>query len=115
MEIGIDIVSILRFKGISKNKALLKKIFTSKEITYCARYKDSASHFAVRFAGKEAIIKSLSPYKIALPMNKIEILNHKNGLPYVKLLRKINKNLKIKISLSHCKNYAVAQALIIES
>ncbi|KKP36915.1 MAG: Holo-[acyl-carrier-protein] synthase [Candidatus Peregrinibacteria bacterium GW2011_GWA2_33_10] len=112
MEIGVDCIPISRFKNIEKNKNLLKKIFTEKEMEYCLKRKPSKQHFAVRFAAKEAILKALYPLNIILPLNQIEILNQeKTGQPYVNI-KNLPKKLNIKLSLSHAGNMAIAHALI---
>ena len=54
------LVCMNRFEEILGNKKFLSKIFTEKEIEYCMKRADPKKHFAVRFAGKEAIIKALS-------------------------------------------------------
>ena len=59
--IGIDVVSNKRFKKLpySKNERFYKKIFQQSEIDYCLKFKNSAEHFAGKFAIKEAVIKSI--------------------------------------------------------
>lgn len=113
MEIGIDCVDISRFnkEKISKIK-FLRKIFTENEINYCAGKVNPSQHFAVRFAGKEALIKAFSSYGIKISFKKIEILNKKNGIPFVKILDKELKDFKIKISLSHSSKIAMAIAIV---
>jgi holo-[acyl-carrier protein] synthase len=57
--IGVDIESIERFVKLdrAKDSRFLAKIFTEKELDYCFKYKSPAEHLAVRYAGKEAVIK----------------------------------------------------------
>jgi len=43
--IGTDIVSVKRFKGIEKKRAMLEKIFTEKEIAYALSKAVSAKNF----------------------------------------------------------------------
>ena len=114
MEIGIDGVDIKRFEGIEKNKRLLKKIFTPKEIKYCLERRPAAQHFAARFAGKEAVIKGLSRYDISLAPNEIEIVNHAKNYPEVNFLKKLPAEMECKISLSHANHIALAQVLILK-
>jgi len=107
--VGVDIEGISRFKEISNNKTFLDKVYSKKELEYCLNKKSSEQHLAVRFAAKEAIIKALSSYKKEiLPMNKVEILSSTNGAPYVNI-----EGYNIKLSLSHCKDKAIAFAIII--
>ena len=74
MEIGIDCVDISRFK---KSNIMIKKsfrrIFTENEINYCEKKENPAQHFAIRFAGKEAVKKALSGLNIDIALKNIEI------------------------------------------
>jgi holo-[acyl-carrier protein] synthase len=112
MEIGVDCVEISRFSDILSDYAFQKKVFTREEIEYCSSKKNSAQHFAVRFAGKEAIIKALSNYNIKVQLNQIEILNDSKGQPYVNLLNSEIPRKCIKISLSHSNNLAIGLVII---
>ncbi|OGD63344.1 holo-[acyl-carrier-protein] synthase [Candidatus Beckwithbacteria bacterium RBG_13_42_9] len=114
--IGVDIENIERFKKIdrSKDRLFLKKIFTKIELEYCYSKKNSAPYLAARFAAKEAVVKSLTSLnQQSMPYNQIEVYNNEKGLPFVRLLNKKLSRLKIKISLSHCKDKALAFAIII--
>ena len=113
MEIGIDCVNISRFDAeISSNHKFLEKIFTQNEIVYCKKKAKSSQHFAVRFAGKEAVIKALSHYDVNVPFNQIEISNDERGIPSVRLLNDDLNHFDIKISLSHSIETAMAVALV---
>lgn len=114
MPIGVDIENIKRFRKFSSKKNnFLKNIFTEQELDYCFSKIDPASHLAVRFCGKEAVLKAMSSLvKTNLPMNKIEINNNKKGVPKVKILNSKYKHFSISISLSHSKNTAVAFIII---
>ena len=59
--IGIDIVDVNRFssKKYSENKEFYSKIFTKNEINYCTKFKNPYTHFADKFALKEAVIKAI--------------------------------------------------------
>lgn len=108
MQIGIDIVKIDRFrnKKYNFNQKFYEKIFTIKEIEYCLKYKDPYTHFAGKFAAKEAIIKTIQK---KIKLNKIEIKNIKKGLEVI-----IENNVEpnIIISISHEKDYAVAMSVL---
>ena len=108
--IGVDIESISRFQDLKRNKSKLffSKIFTDNEMDYCFSKKAFAQHLAVRFAAKEAIIKAIcSLDEKKIPLNKVEIIKKDNGVPLIKL-----KGYNIKISLSHCKDMAIAFAVV---
>jgi len=111
--IGTDIEEIKRFEGKSpqKDKPFLTKIFTKKELEYSFKSGTSAQHLCVRFCAKEAVVKALSSFDIKdVFYSDIEILNRQDGAPYA-LIEKY-PNLNVKISLSHCKTYATATAIV---
>ena len=113
MEIGIDNIDISRFdQDIISKRNIIEKIFTRKEIQYCEKKLHAAQHYGVRFAGKEAVVKAFSCYGVRIPLNKIEILNKKNGIPFVTILDKNIDHFEIKISLSHSDKNAVAVAVV---
>lgn len=114
---GIDIVEISRIKHNIETSGdkFLQRIFTNKEIEYCESKKmQKYQSYAVRFAGKEAIYKALSNYiNFEYSWKDFEILNDKNGKPNVNLNFKIKKLENIEVSLSHCKEYAIASTVAI--
>lgn len=117
---GTDIIEIDRIKDAIKSDTFIKKIFTEKEIEYCESKKDPAriQSYAARFAAKEAIFKAISKVlhlDYGMEWKSIEILKEETGRPYVNLkIDNIKKqNLKIDVSLSHIKDYAVATAVAI--
>ena len=115
MEVGIDCVNISRFsKKILSKKNSINRIFTKNEIQYCEKKANPTEHYAVRFAGKEAVIKAFNCFNIKISLNQIEILNKKNGIPYVKILDDKIVDFDMKISLSHSTDIAVAVAIVIK-
>lgn len=114
MEIGVDCIEIKRFFQFEKDNPFLSKVFTKKEIEYCQSNKNSPQHYAARFAGKESVIKALSHYGIQLLPNQIEILNGPTGIPYVTITAEHCSQYKVKISLSHSDEIALAFAIVEE-
>jgi len=113
--IGVDIEDIKRFINldIANNKQFLDKIFTKKELDYCFSKAKPEQHLAVRYAGKEAVVKALcSLGKTSIDYKDIEITNNKNKVPMVKMNNKTLDKLKIKISLAHCEDKAIAFAVV---
>ena len=115
ISIGCDIEEISRFSGKSREKdsEFLNRIYTENELDYCYKSSNYAQHLCGRYCVKEAVVKALSEFDIKdVFYNDIEVFKKENGMPYVK----INKytELNIKVSLSHCKTYATATALIIK-
>lgn len=112
--VGVDIENIERFRRLNvvKNKQFLEKIFTKKELNYCFSKTKPEQHLAARYAGKEAIVKALSNFgKANIDYKKVEILNNKSSVPIVKINKGLG-NLKIKISLAHCEDKAIAFAIV---
>jgi holo-[acyl-carrier protein] synthase len=113
--IGVDMVEIARFQQLryASNKQFYKRVFTPKEIKYCLSFSNPAPHFAVNFAGKEAIYKAVNMFCDA-KLNTIEILRDENGAPEVNL-HLSNKEEKgtvhVKVSLSHSLSHAIAFAV----
>ena len=67
-------------------------------------------HLAGRFAAKEAVFKALGNMQLAL--REVQILNDKDGKPCCQVLNNKAKDCDIHVSISHVKNYAVANAII---
>ena len=109
--IGIDCVEIERFQKVLDSPELLNRIFTKEEVEYCLGKANSKKHLAARYAGKEALIKAFSDQDIQVAISDIEIINDHRGVPQARV--EGIKDIAIKISLSHCKNLAIAQALLI--
>ena len=118
---GTDIIEIDRIKQAIEDKtgdAFLERVYSQKEIEYCeSKKKQKYQHYAARFAGKEAVFKAISKYldsKYEIEWKQIEILNDEAGRPYVKISHTISEKIgNIDISLSHCKNYAIANVIAI--
>ncbi|MFH1379460.1 MAG: holo-ACP synthase [bacterium] len=108
---GVDIIEVKRIAEICKrNKHFLQRVFTAKEITYCSKKKFKWQHFAVRFAAKEAVWKSLG--LTGLKLQDIGVANSKNGKPEVVIRGKMSSLAKsISISLSHTHQHAIAMAI----
>ena len=72
--------------------------------------KNPNQHYAARFAAKEAVFKAFGN-RPEITWKDIEVLNDDYGKPCCRFKEKKFNN-KILISLSHSKNYAVANAII---
>ncbi len=117
---GTDIIEISRVKESieSTNKKFCERVYTEKEREYCENKKiQKYQHYAVRFSAKEAIFKAISDElenKFEINWKDIEILNDEKGRPYVNILNNKIQNIEdIDISLSHCKQYAIANVVVI--
>ena len=114
MKLGIDIVDIRRFLDYSnKSDIRLSKWFTVDELNYCFSRTPSSNSLAGKFAAKEAVIKILINQGINMThLKEIEILNDANGKPFVNSSLLEDINAKLKISISHDGNSAIAIAIM---
>ncbi len=117
---GTDIIEISRVKESieSTNKKFCERVYTEKEREYCENKKmQKYQHYAARFSAKEAVFKAVSDElenKFQINWKDIEILNDEKGRPYVNILNNKIQNIEdIDISLSHCKEYAIANVVVI--
>ena len=122
---GTDIIEIERIKQNIENEktgeAFVKRVFTEKEIQYCENKKGQKyQHYAGKFAAKEAVFKAISDFldnKYQIEWKDIEILSNNQGKPILNLekIDKIDKSKieSVDISISHCKEYAIANVIII--
>lgn len=116
--VGNDIIEIERIrKSIEAHgDQFLSRLFTIREQEYCRKYQDPTPRFAGRFAAKEAIAKAFgSGFGKQASWLDIEIVNNSEGKPEVFLspaLKKLFNDPQILVSISHCKDYATAIAVL---
>jgi holo-[acyl-carrier protein] synthase len=121
--IGVDIVNIARItQAIQRwGEKFLQRTFTRQEMAYCASKTFPTQHYAVRFAAKEAVFKALGTgWNYGVGWLDIEVLvDPTSGQPMVTLSGKAlailgdPASFRVLISLSHDKEYAIAQAVIV--
>lgn len=111
--IGIDIIEISRIaRAVNKNARFVRRILTEKEQD---RYDKLSSEgrklefLAGRFAAKEAFAKAMGTGIGKLSFQDIEILSDKQGAPNLVCVAYKGD---IFISISHSKEYAVAQVVL---
>lgn len=117
---GVDIVEVARIrKSLEKySPRFEEKVFTPEEILYCRSRPEPGIHFAARFAAKEAVMKCMGRgIGQQIGFKDVEVTHMKTGQPLVKMRGKgkeIFLRLKLKtihLSISHDKNYSIAQAI----
>ncbi|WP_410207957.1 holo-ACP synthase [Fusobacterium sp.] len=114
--IGNDIVEIQRIKKAVENKIFLEKVYTESEIKEAEKKGvNMASSLAGKFSAKEAVSKALGTGVRGFKLLDIEILSDNLGKPEVyfkgNLAEKMKEN-SVQISISHCKEYATAVAIV---
>lgn len=114
--IGTDIIEIKRIEEKIKKDSFVNKVFSAKELENIKNKGNKSESYAGVFAAKEAVAKAFGTgFRNNLRIEDICILNDYLGKPYVEFIgenKERYNNLKINISISHCKDYAVAFAII---
>jgi holo-[acyl-carrier protein] synthase len=108
---GVDITEVKRLRSAIEKwgDSFLNRIFTKEELENAKTRGSLYQHLAGRFAAKEAVFKALGDKK--LNFKDVQIINSKDGKPLCRILGG-KKNIEVHISISHVKNYAVANAII---
>lgn len=117
---GTDIIEVGRIRESIERSGdnFLHLIFTPNEIKYCeSKNVSKYYHYAGRFAAKEAIYKAISPlleHKFDISWHNAEVINDENGNPKINFRDIEFKEIRdIDISISHCKEYAVATVVVV--
>jgi len=116
--LGVDIVEIKRIEAaVNRNERFLTKLFSEDERAYFESSGKRMETVAGNFAAKEAVAKVFGTGIRNFNWVDIEVLRDDMGKPYVRLkdeAKKLSDQLgiiKIEVSISHCKEYAVANAI----
>jgi holo-[acyl-carrier protein] synthase len=118
---GMDIVELERIEKALTQESFINRVYTPRERAYCeARGKAALQSFAARFCAKEAVSKALGTgIAQGVSFQDIEIVNDANGKPVVTLQNEAKRHFEamgakaIDISLTHSRDYAAAQAVIL--
>lgn len=120
--IGIDVVEVVRIRESLDRFGgrFLERIFTEEERKYCLSQKRPEMNLAARFAAKEAISKAFGTgIGRDLSWLDLEICRGASGEPVVHLSEKgeayaLSRGAgEIKISLTHARHYAAANAVLL--
>jgi len=118
--IGIDIVDLNRIQDMIDRHGdrFLSKTFTKGEIAYCRSWKVPSSHFAARFAAKEAVFKAFGTgWREGLGWKEIEVDADHLGRPRINLSGRAAAKARemgiaeMLVSISHCDCHAIAQVI----
>ncbi|MGL5099109.1 MAG: holo-ACP synthase [Fusobacteriaceae bacterium] len=115
--IGNDIIEIERIKQALSRPGFRERVFTEKEIEEIVNKGDKTESYAGKFAAKEAVAKAFGTGVRGFDLRDVEILGDELGKPLVHLggdlAEKYAKH-KIELSISHCKEYAAAVAILFQ-
>lgn len=120
--IGIDVVEVDRIASAIERhgEPFLSRLFTPAERDYCAAQKNPALHYAARFAAKEAVSKALGTgIGGEAGWLDLEIVRDVTGAPTLALhgaaaaFARSQGITDTRISLSHARDYAAANAVAV--
>ena len=114
--IGIDIIELDRIEAsLGKSDRLAARVLTASELgkyEELTNWRRRIEYLAGRFAAKEACAKALGTGIGKLSFRDIEVTNDEKGAP--KLTVQGYDHYIFLLSISHSKEYAVAQVVICE-
>ncbi|MDR3181586.1 MAG: holo-ACP synthase [Planctomycetaceae bacterium] len=122
MTLGTDIIECERIAAMLERHGehFTRHVFTDAEIRYCEGRKNTAQHFAGRWAAKEAVLKALGTGWISgISWKDAEVVSLASGKPVMVLHGGAAEAAQrqgicdVLISISHCKSYAVATAVAV--
>lgn len=120
--LGTDITETERIRSMLDRHAdhFLTRVFTDGERAYCSQRKESAQHYAGRWAAKEAVMKALGTgWGEGVGWTDIEVETQASGKPVIRLAEgaaAVAQRLGIVdvlITISHCQEYATATAIAV--
>lgn len=120
--IGVDMIEVERIAAALERHAdrFLHRVFTPGEIAECATSElHRARRLAARFAAKEAALKAMGLGLRGVKWTDIEVEKDRLGKPLLRIsgsLAQIAAEQGIcqfHVSLSHCKEYAMAQVVAV--
>lgn len=122
MTVGTDITEVARIKKmVQTHPQFISTVFTEKEIAYCQGKRNKCQHFAARFAAKESVMKAVGRgWLQGIQWTDIETVTLPTGEPKIEAhgtLKKVMKEKGIRsfaVSLSHCKEYAIATVIAMQ-
>jgi holo-[acyl-carrier protein] synthase len=118
---GLDMIEISRIEeSIARyGDRFCRRIYLSREISYCRQKRNAAESFAARFAAKEAAAKALGTgIQNGVGWRDIEVVREPSGRPSLLFHGRAAawaERLGVRrssISLTHTRSHALAQVLL---
>ena len=112
---GVDVIEIGRIAKASGSEHFNEKVYTAAEL---AETKKLAHRLAGFFAAKEALLKAMGTGLVGFNWREMEIVHNEQGAPYFRLNGKVaafletQKITRVHLTISHCREYAVAQVIL---
>ena len=116
---GIDIIEIDRIKkAIERSNKFLDRCFSEEEKIFFDTRNRRGEVIAGNFAAKEAFAKAMGTGIREFELAEISVLRDALGKPYIKLSGSAREIVNIMavstihVSISHCRQYAVANVIL---
>jgi holo-[acyl-carrier protein] synthase len=118
--LGLDISEIDRIEAAltRHGSAILRRLYTDAEVSYCESHKNKFERYAGRFAAKEAAMKALGTgWRRGVRWRDIEVVREPSGKPTLRLTGvalSIAQGLgvrNISVTITHSGNLALAQVI----
>jgi holo-[acyl-carrier protein] synthase len=113
--VGVDLVEVDRMRDtLARTPTIVERVFTADEAAWARAAKDPSERFAVRFAAKEAVLKSLGVGLGSTPLRAIEVVRADSGEPSIVLhepaaaLAAQRGVVRFHVSLTHTASLAAA-------
>ncbi len=123
MQLGIEICSTDRMrKALERSPFLRGELFSEGEQQYCDGSRFPQTHYAARWAAKEACLKAHGLSPVAYDLSRLEVVHDEGGRPVLQVecpelrsdLAHANhgRDPEIQLSISHERDYAVACVMV---
>ena len=116
--IGIDAVDIVRFRAaLERTPSMRARLFVSEELEYVEPHSDPVPSLAVRFAAREAVMKSMGVGLGAFDFHDVWVSRAESGEPTLRVegrARHLARERSIDrwhVSLTHSESLAVAYVI----
>lgn len=119
--LGIDVVEIERMRALlERSEAFAPRVFSDDERAYCDGKANPASHYATRFAAKEAVVKALGTgFTQGIDVRDIEVVRAPSGKPSIKLYGRAAqvaaelgvREISVSLTFTHLEAVACAMAI----
>jgi holo-[acyl-carrier protein] synthase len=118
--LGLDISEIDRIEAAltRHGSAILRRLYTAAEVSYCESHKNKFERYAGRFAAKEAAMKALGTgWRRGVRWLDIEVVREPSGKPTLRLAgvaASIAQRLGVKnisLTITHSGNLALAEVI----
>ena len=117
---GVDIVEIERFsKVLARRPRIRERLFSEAERAYCESKGQPNVHYALRFAAKEAVLKTLGTGFAGIRFHDVEVTHDSKGKPIPALTGEAQRRadqlgiIELHLSLSYTHTTAIASAVAI--